>query len=288
MKEKEMNSLTDTYTLQNGVEIPCVGFGTWQVEPGDEAVNAVSHALQAGYRHVDTAQGYYNEESVGRAVRQSGLRRQEVFLTTKLVNSVRGYNETLDAFNQSARKLGTDYVDLFLLHWPVPYDFRDSWENSNAESWRAMEDLHRDGRIRVLGVSNFHEKHVEALKRTAKVMPVVNQIRLCPGDTQDEVVRYSRSQGMLLEAYSPLGVGKIFQVPEMQALAEKYGRTIAQIAIRWSLERGYLPLPKSVTPERIEENTQVFDFELDPQDVEMMAGLTGAAGTSAHPDHITW
>ncbi|HSK67975.1 MAG TPA: aldo/keto reductase [Candidatus Limnocylindria bacterium] len=283
-----MNALTDTYTLQNGVEIPCVGFGTWQVEPGDEAVNAVKHALEAGYRHVDTAQGYHNEESVGRAVRESGLRRDSVFLTTKLTNSVRGYQQTIDAFNASARKLGTDYVDLFLVHWPVPFDFRDTWEKSNAESWRAMEDLHRDGRIRALGVSNFHGKHVEALKKTAKVMPVVNQIRLCPGDTQDEVVRYSRSQGMLLEAYSPLGVGRIFDVPEMQALADKYGRTIAQIAIRWSLERGYLPLPKSVTPERIRENTQVFDFELDPQDVEMMAGLTGAAGTSADPDRITW
>ncbi len=283
-----MNSLTDTYTLSNGVKIPCVGFGTWQSQPGSETEEAVRHALQAGYRHVDTAQGYNNEESVGKAVKESGVPRQEVFLTTKLVNSVRGYRETLAAFDASARKLGTDYVDLFLLHWPIPYDFRDNWEKMNAESWRAMEELHRAGRIRALGISNFHERHTEALKKTAWVMPVVNQIRLCPGDTQDAVVDYSRGQGMLLEAYSPLGVGKIFKVPEMQMLAEKYGRTVAQIAIRWSLERGYLPLPKSATPRRIEENARVFDFELDADDVELMAGLTGAAGVHTDPDHITW
>jgi diketogulonate reductase-like aldo/keto reductase len=283
-----MNSLTDTYTLLGGVEIPCVGFGTWQSQPGAETENAVRHALKSGYRHVDTAQGYNNEESVGKAVKDSGVAREEVFLTTKLANPVRGYRETLAAFEESARKLGTDYVDLFLLHWPVPYDHRDNWEKMNAESWRAMEELLQQGRIRALGVSNFHEKHVEALKKSAKVMPAVNQIRLCPGDTQDEVVAYSRREGMLLEAYSPLGVGRIFEVPEMQALAQKYGRTIAQIAIRWSLQRGYLPLPKSVTPRRIEENARVFDFELDGDDVEMMAGLTGALGTHADPDRITW
>ena len=283
-----MNSLTDTYTLSNGVSIPCVGFGTWQSKDGPEARDSVAEALRAGYRHIDTAQGYGNEESVGQAVKESGLSRGEVFLTSKLTNSVRGYDQTLSAFHESLRKLGTDYMDLFLIHWPRPVSFRNDWEAQNAQSWRAMEDLYREGKVRAIGISNFHPHHIEALLKTATVAPMVNQIRLAPGDTQDEVVNFSREKGMLLEAYSPLGVGKVFEVPQMKALAEKYGKSIAQIAIRWSLQRGYLPLPKSVTPARIRENTEVFDFQLDDADVELIAGLKGCVGYSADPDSITW
>ena len=283
-----MNSLTDTYILSNGVRIPCVGFGTWQSKDGPEAKNSVAEALRAGYRHIDTAQGYGNEESVGQAVKESGLKREDIFITSKLTNSVRGYNETLSAFHESLRKLGTDYMDLFLIHWPRPINFRDDWEAQNAQSWRAMEDLYREGKVRAIGISNFHPHHIEALLKPATVAPMVNQIRLAPGDTQDEVVSFSREKGMLLEAYSPLGVGKVFEVPQMKALAEKYGKSIAQIAIRWSLQRGYLPLPKSVTPARIRENTEVFDFQLDDADVELIAGLKGCVGYSADPDSITW
>lgn len=283
-----MNSLTDTYTLSNGVSIPCVGFGTWQSKDGPEARDSVAEALRAGYRHIDTAQGYGNEESVGLAVKESGLKREDIFITSKLVNSVRGYNETLSAFHESLRKLGTDYMDLFLIHWPRPINFRDDWEAQNAQSWRAMEDLYREGKVRAIGISNFHPHHIEALLKTATVAPMVNQIRLAPGDTQDEVVSFSREKGMLLEAYSPLGVGKVFEVPQMKDLARKYGKSIAQIAIRWSLQRGYLPLPKSVTPARIRENTEVFDFQLDDADVELIAGLKGCVGYSADPDSITW
>ena len=283
-----MNSLTDTYTLSNGVHIPCVGFGTWQSKDGPEARDSVAEALRAGYRHVDTAQGYGNEESVGQAVKESGLSRGEVFLTSKLTNSVRGYDQTLSAFHESLRKLGTDYMDLFLIHWPRPVSFRNDWEAQNAQSWRAMEDLYREGKVRSIGISNFHPHHIEALLKTATVAPMVNQIRLAPGDTQDEVVSFSREKGMLLEAYSPLGVGKVFEVPQMKDLALKYGKSIAQIAIRWSLQRGYLPLPKSVTAARIRENTRIFDFQLDDEDVELIAGLKGCVGYSADPDSITW
>ena len=283
-----MKSLTDTYTLSNGVHIPCVGFGTWQSKDGPEARDSVAEALRAGYRHIDTAQGYGNEESVGQAVKESGLSRGEVFLTSKLTNSVRGYDQTLSAFHESLRKLGTDYMDLFLIHWPRPVSFRNDWEAQNAQSWRAMEDLYREGKVRAIGISNFHPHHIEALLKTATVAPMVNQIRLAPGDTQDEVVSFSREKGMLLEAYSPLGVGKVFEVPQMKALAEKYGKSIAQIAIRWSLQRGYLPLPKSVTASRIRENTEVFDFQLEDADVELIAGLKGCVGYSSDPDSITW
>jgi diketogulonate reductase-like aldo/keto reductase len=282
-----MKSLTDTYTLSNGVKIPVIGFGTWQVEDGREAVDAVKAALSAGYRHIDTAQGYGNEESVGRAVKDSGVKRDEIFITSKLVNSVRGYKQTKAALDESLGKLG-GYIDLFLLHWPVPVDFKQNWKEMNAESWRAMEEHFQAGKLRALGVSNFHGRHVDELLKTAKVKPVVNQIRLCPGDTQDEVVAYSREKGMLLEAYSPLGVGAVLQVPQMQELAAKYGKSVAQVAIRWSLQNGFLPLPKSITPVRIRENANVFDFELSPDDMRIISALKGVAGVHADPDNITW
>lgn len=283
-----MKSLTDCYQLSNGVEIPCIGFGTWQTPNGDVAVSSVLSALQAGYSHIDTAQGYGNEESVGTAVKKSGIDRKEIFITSKLNNSEHGYQKTLDAFEETMKKLGMDYIDLFLIHWPNPIAFRDHWQEANAGTWKAFEELYNAGRIRSIGISNFHPHHIEELMKTATIAPMVNQIRLCPGDTQDEVVDYCRSRNILLEAYSPLGVGKIFDVPEMQALAEKYGKSIAQICIRWSLQRGYLPLPKSVTPARIKENAEVFDFELSADDVQRIADLKGVVGYSADPDTTTF
>jgi len=283
-----MKSLTDGYELSNGVQIPCVGFGTWQVENGHVAVRPVRAALDCGYRHIDTAAGYGNEESVGAAVRESGIPREEIFITSKLQNGMHGYENTLAAFEQSMKNLGTGYLDLYLIHWPNPIRFRSRWQEANAGTWRAFEELYAAGRIRAVGVSNFHPHHIEELMKTAKVRPMVNQIRLCPGDTQAEVAAYCRANGMLLEAYSPLGTGKIFHVPAMQALSQKYGRSIAQICIRWSLQRGYLPLPKSVTPERIKENADVFGFELSPEDVQAIADLEGSCGHAADPDTITW
>lgn len=283
-----MKSLTDSYKLSNGVEIPCIGFGTWQTPNGDVAVSSVLSALQAGYRHIDTAQGYGNEESVGTAVKKSGIDRKEIFITSKLANSEHGYQKTLDAFEETMKKLDMDYIDLFLIHWPNPIAFRDQWQEANAGTWKAFEELYNAGRIRSIGISNFHPHHIEELMKTATIAPMVNQIRLCPGDTQDEVVDYCRSRNILLEAYSPLGVGKIFDVPEMQTLAEKYGKSIAQICIRWSLQRGYLPLPKSVTPARIKENSEVFDFELSADDAQLIADLKGVVGYSADPDTTTF
>lgn len=279
-----MKSLTDCYKLSNGVEIPCVGIGTWQTPDGDIAVSSVLSALEAGYRHIDTAQMYRNEESVGTAVKKSGIDRSKIFITSKLSNSVRGYQPTLDAIEKTLKRLDTDYIDLFLIHWPNPAKFRDHWQAANAETWKAFEEMYRAGRIRSIGISNFRPHHIEELMKTASIAPMVNQIRLCPGDTQDEVVDYCRARGILLEAYSPLGTGKIFEVPEMQKLAEKYGKSIAQICMRWSLQRGYLPLPKSVTPARIKENTEVFDFELSAEDVELITNMKGVVGFSLDPD----
>jgi diketogulonate reductase-like aldo/keto reductase len=274
----------NSYTLSNNVTIPELGFGTWQTPNGDVAVSAVKKALEVGYRHIDTAQGYKNEDSVGQAIKDSGIPREEIFLTTKLWNENHSYDLVLSSFEESLKKLQTDYIDLFLIHWPNPVKFRDNWQSANAETWRAMEELYQAGKIKAIGVSNFLPHHFEELKKTATIFPMVNQIFLAPGELQNEVVAYCKENNVLLEAYSPLGTGKIFDVPEMQELSDKYGKTIAQIAIRWSLQHGFLPLPKSVTPSRIEENLAVFDFELSDEDMERIDQLDGVVGKATNPD----
>ena len=275
----ELTSLTSTYTLANGNKIPCLGFGTWQSADGDEAYNAVLSALKNGYRHIDTATAYENEESVGRAINdflsQSGVKREELFITTKLWNADHGYEATKKAIELSLKKMKLDYLDLYLIHWPNPLKFRDCWQEMNAESWRAMEEAYNEGKLKALGLSNFRQHHIEALLKTAKIKPMVNQLMVCPGQAQRELCDYSRSLGMLVEGYSPMGTGKIFSSEKMQALSKKYGRTIAQICIRWSLQEGAIPLPKSVHEERIIENAKVFDFELEKSDCDLIAGLTG-------------
>lgn len=274
----------NSYTLSNNVSIPELGFGTWQTPNGDVAVSAVKKALEVGYRHIDTAQGYKNEDSVGQAIKESGIPREEIFLTTKLWNENHSYDLVLSSFEESLKKLQTDYIDLFLIHWPNPVKFRDNWQSANAETWRAMEELYQAGKIKAIGVSNFLPHHFEELKKTATIFPMVNQIFLAPGELQKEVVSYCQEHNVLLEAYSPLDTGKIFDVPEMQELSDKYGKTIAQIAIRWSLQHGFLPLPKSVTPSRIEENLAVFDFELSDEDMQRIDQLDGVVGKATNPD----
>ena len=283
-----MKDHNDVYKLYNGVEIPCIGFGMWQTPDDEVGINAVKSAIKAGYTHIDTAQVYGNEDCVRIGIEESGVDRKKLFITTKLWNNNHTYDLTMSSFEESLKKLGTDYVDLFLIHWPNPVAYRDRWQQANAESWKAMEELYEAGKIRAIGISNFRKHHIDALLETARIKPMVNQIKLCPGEIQEEVVEYSRSKGMLVEAYSPLGTGKIFDVPEMQKLAEKYNRSIAQICIRWSLQRGYLPLPKSVTPSRIEDNLKVFDFKLEESDVQLIAGLTGCVGFANDPDTRTF
>lgn len=272
-----------TYKLYNGVEIPVIGYGTWQVED-DVAVASVEEAIKAGYRHIDTAQAYGNEKSVGEGIRRSGIAREELFVTTKLTNANHSYELTMSSFEQSLKDLGLSYVDLFLVHWPCPIQVRDRWQDANAETWRAIEELYEDGKIRAIGVSNFHQRHIDALLQTAKYAPMVDQIRLCPGCTQDEVVDYCRKNNILLEAYSPLGRGQVSGVDEINKIADKYGKSASQIAIRWSLQMGFLPLPKSVTPSRIRDNLNVFDFKLTAEEVETLKNLTGCAGLAPDPD----
>lgn len=277
-------SLTDTYTLNNGVKIPMVGFGTWQTPDGDVAYQSVLDALAAGYRHIDTAAAYGNEESVGKAIHDSGVKREELFVTTKLWNADHGYEATKQAIGTSLSKLGLEYVDLYLIHWPNPVDFRDNWQEANAGSWRAMEEAYEAGQLKAIGVSNFRPKHLDALLETAKIKPMVNQIFLNPSDLQPEVVAYNDAHDILSEAYSPLGTGKIFAIEDLKTIAAKYNKSVPQLVLRWQLQHGFLPLPKSVHAEYIKANTEIFDFEIKVEDMKQIDSYHGAAGLATDPD----
>lgn len=281
-----MESLKKTYQLNDGNTIPMVGFGTWQAADGKEAEESVLHALKVGYRHIDTAAVYKNEESVGRAIKRSGINRDELFITTKLWNDNHSYEGAKKAINESLNKLGLDYVDLYLIHWPNPLAIRGEYAKANAESWRAMEEAVAEGKIKSIGVSNFLPHHLDELLKTAKIRPAVNQIFLNPSDAQPEIVEYCQNHNLLLEAYSPLGTGKIFDIPELQNLAKSYQKSVAQIVLRWSIQHGFLPLPKSVTAERIAENANIFDFELTNEDMKIIDNFHGKAGLAANPDEV--
>lgn len=276
--------MNKNYTLNNGLEIPVVGFGTWQTPDGEVAELSVLTALKAGYTHIDTAAAYKNEESVGRAIKKSGLNREDLYITTKLANPSHAYEDAQQSIKDSLEKLDLDYIDLYLIHWPNPVTSRHEWKKRNADSWRAMEEAVDAGLIKSIGVSNFHPHHIDALLETARIKPAVNQILLNPSDMQEELVRYNKKHDILSEAYSPLGTGKIFEVESLKDLASKYNKTVAQVVIRWSLHHGFLPLPKSVTPERIVSNFDVYDFELSPEDIALIDGLKGTAGSAIDPD----
>lgn len=283
-----MKKITDSYTLNNDLTIPCVGFGTWQTPNDEVGYHAVLKALEVGYRHIDTAQVYGNEESVGQAILDSGVARENIYLTTKVWNNDHGYEATLAAFEGSLKRLKTDYVDLYLIHWPNPIKFRDHWQEANAGTWKAMEELVQAGKIKSIGISNFHQHHIEALLKTAKIMPAVNQIRLCPGAVPEDLVEYCKDKGMVVEAYSPLGTGKIFQVEAIKKIADKHQRSVADVALKWSIQRGFLPLPKSVTPERIADNAKFMDFDLTEEDMTIINQLDGVCGKTKDPDTISY
>lgn len=281
-----MKGLTDGYLLRNGVTIPCVGFGTFKTPDGEVCVSAVKEAIRCGYRHIDTASVYANESSVGRALRESGVERRELFITSKLWNDDQGYDSALRAFEESLRRLDTDYLDLYLIHWPVPAAHKEDWQRANLDSWRAFERLYKEGRIRAIGVSNFMPHHLEPLMEAAEIQPMVNQIELHPQFPQEETVAFCRREGIVVESWGPLIQGKAFELPLLKGLAEKYGRTVAQICIRWSLQKGILPLPKSVHRDRIVSNAQVFDFSISPEDMEQIESLSSLGRVGKHPDHI--
>ncbi|MCV2461112.1 aldo/keto reductase [Streptomyces sp. ICN988] len=247
--------------------MPQLGFGVWQV-PDDEAETAVAQALEAGYRSIDTAAIYGNEEGTGRAIAASGLAREDLFVTTKLWNSDQGYDATLRAFDTSLAKLGLDYLDLYLIHWPTPA------KDTYVDTYKAFEKLLADGRVRAIGVSNFLPEHLERLTAETSVIPAVNQIELHPHLQQHAAREVHAEQGIATEAWSPLGSGKgILDIPAIVAIAQKHGRTPAQVVLRWHLQLGNVVIPKSVTPSRIKENIDVFDFTLDTEDLAAISAL---------------
>lgn len=271
-------SKVPSITLNNGVPMPQLGFGVWQV-PDAEAAEAVGTALEVGYRSVDTAAIYGNEEGTGKAIASSGLPRDELFVTTKLWNGDQGYDSTLRAFDDSLAKLGLDHVDLYLIHWPLPA--RDTY----LDTWRAFEKIYADGRARAIGVSNFHAPHLRRLIGEATVVPAVNQIELHPDFPQAELRALHAEHGITTEAWSPLGQGKgLLDDPVLAPIAAKHGVTAAQVVLRWHLRLGNVVIPKSVTPARIAENFDVFGFELDTDDLAALAGLDRGNRLGPDPD----
>lgn len=265
-------------TLNNGVKMPALGLGVYQSEPGDETQNAILWALEAGYRHIDTAKRYDNEIDVGQALKRSGLPRGDVFVTTKLWNDDQGYDRTLSAFDASLERLGLDFVDLYLVHWPLP--------GKRLDTWKAMTRILREGRARAIGVSNYLERHLTELFEHSDVVPTVNQIEFSPFLYQKDLLDFCRRHGVQLEAYGPLTQGKRLDHPVVSAIAARRGRTSAQVLIRWALQHGLVVIPKSVRRMRIEENAGVFDFTLSTQDMAELDNLNENFHTEWDPTEV--
>jgi diketogulonate reductase-like aldo/keto reductase len=258
------NAIPPTITLSDGLVIPVMGYGTYKIPDGRESAEAVARAIGAGYRLIDTASLYGNEEGVGQGIRESGVDRGEIVLTTKIWNDEQGHPDTFRAFERSRERLGTD-IDLYLIHWPVGKRF--------VETWKAMNELKERGEVRSIGVSNFHREHLEELEAAGYPLPPINQVEVHPRLNREELGAYCRSRGIVLEAWRPLMNGNIDDVPEVASLAKQHGKTPAQVALRWLVQRGIIPIPKSGTPSRIDENIDIFDFELSDQEMDTMNSL---------------
>ncbi|MBC1273805.1 aldo/keto reductase [Listeria booriae] len=267
-----------TVKLANGTHMPVLGLGVFKVEEGAELVSAIKEATRLGYRSIDTAAIYGNETSVGQGIRESGIPREDLFITSKVWNADLGYEATLAAFDESLHKMELDYLDLYLIHWPV--------EGKYTDAWRALEKLHQDGRIRAIGVSNFQIHHLETLKKTATIMPVINQIELHPQLTQKDLIAYCAKNNIRVEAWSPLMQGGLFDNPTLQEIATRHGKSVAQVILRWDLQNDIIVIPKSTKPHRIAENMAIFDFELSDEECAQIDALNQNLRVGPDPDNI--
>lgn len=273
----------EKFTLSNGVEIPAVGYGTYLTSEKDDGT--VAAALAAGYRHFDTASFYGTEQALGDALKAAGVPREELFLTSKLWKDEMGYENALAAFERSLQKLGTDYLDLYLIHWPRTDDLTAEWRQLDRDTWRALEELYRAGRVRAIGVSNFLPHHLRNLMETAEIAPMVNQIEFHPGYPQTWNVEFCKAHGILPEAWSPLGRTRVLQDERLAGIAAKYGKTVAQLCVRFALQCGVVPLPKSSSPARMQANLDVFDFVISDEDMDRILTLPQFGWSGQHPDY---
>lgn len=271
-------SITDSAVLHNGVKMPWLGLGVYKAEEGQEVIDAIKHAVGAGYRSIDTASFYKNEEGVGQAVKAVEVPREELFVTTKVWNTEQGYDETLRSFEESLAKLDMEYVDLFLVHWPVSGKYK--------ETWRALETLYKDGRAKAIGVCNFKIHHLEDLMKDCEIKPMVNQVEYHPRLTQKDLLTFCKDHNIQLEAWRPLLKGEIFEEPILKELAEKHNKTVAQVILRWDLQNGVVTIPKSVNKNRIQENADIFDFELSLDDMEKIDSLNKDLRNGPDPDEF--
>ncbi|HKI47167.1 MAG TPA: aldo/keto reductase [Balneolales bacterium] len=270
--------LQDTVTIRGNIEMPWMGFGTYKIKDGSEVVDSVKWAIEAGYRSIDTAALYQNEEGVGKALKDSSISRGDIFLTSKVWNSDQGFDQTIKAFNTSLEKLGTDYLDLYLIHWPVVGKYK--------ETWHAMENLHKEGKIRAIGVSNFLVHHLQDLMSYASVVPAVNQVEFHPYLQQPELQVFCRKNEIRLEAWSPIMKGKVSNIKELIEIGKKYGKTPAQVTLRWEQQKGIVVIPKSVHRERILENADIFDFNLVEEEIKKIDSLDKHERLGPDPDHV--
>jgi len=279
-KENINMSLSSTLKLDNGVAIPLLGLGTYQLSEGEEAYNATKFALEIGYKHIDTAAAYHNERSIGRAIKDSGIKREDIFITTKLWNEEQRRDNQYQAFGESLERLGVDYVDLYLIHWPVKEKY--------AESWKILEKIYKEGRAKAVGVSNFNIHHLEDIFAVSDLIPAVNQVECHPWLTQVELADYCKEKGIVFEPWSPFGVGALLSDDNLKAIASKYNKTTAQLILKWGLQRGFINIPKSSNNERITENTQIFDFTITDEDMSAIFNLNMDKRTGADPETFTF
>ena len=275
-----INSITDCTLLNNGLKMPWLGFGVFQIEDGQQVEHAVKAALEIGYRSIDTAAVYGNELGVGKAIRESGIPREDIFLTTKVWNDDQREKRTLAAFEESLKRLGTEYVDLYLIHWPVKGYYQ--------KTWQVMEEIYQSGRAKAIGVSNFQIYHLEDILRDSQIVPSVNQVEFHPFLVQPELSRFCQSHKIQVEAWSPLMKGQIINEQAVQKLAEKYHKTPTQIALRWDLQHEVVTIPKSTHSNRIAENAQIFDFELSQEDMKVLDALDQGKRVGPDPDNFNF
>ena len=279
-----MNEFQELY---NGMKLPNIGSGVWQIPKG-VAAHCVKLALKAGYRYIDTAAAYHNEKEVGEGIRQAmeeyGIKIEEIFVSTKLWNDHRGYDKAVEAIETSLDNLGLDYIDLYMLHWPAVAKWHDNWRDINADTYRAVENYYKQGKIKSIGVANYLAHHLEALIEDTDIKPMVNQIEYHPRFGQTESAKYYQEHGIIVEAWSPLGCGEVLQNKTLKQLADKYKKSTAQICIRWLLQKNILPIMKSTHEERMIQNMQVFDFEISSQDMQIIDAIPYCRGMRFNPD----